>query len=165
MSNHSNLAKTTVGLRELAKKIGEAPLTWERAPKYCMIVSKLSDPTIVALTMDVAAFLLQKGLQVYVQNKLYQKFLGIPHVSTEALSTTILRHWDEDQFHDNGQIDFVVTLGGDGTVLYASWLFQRKAPPIVPFNLGSLGFLTVFDLMCLDSTIDDILNCENVKTS
>ncbi|KAJ2309864.1 hypothetical protein H4R23_004593, partial [Coemansia sp. Cherry 401B] len=41
--------------------------------------------------------------------------------------------------------DFVVTLGGDGTVLYTSWLFQTTVPPIIPFHLGSLGFLTVFD--------------------
>jgi hypothetical protein len=41
--------------------------------------------------------------------------------------------------------DFVVTLGGDGTVLYASWLFQRIVPPVLSFALGSLGFLTKFD--------------------
>lgn len=36
-------------------------------------------------------------------------------------------------------------LGGDGTVLYASWLFQRIVPPTLAFSLGSLGFLTKFD--------------------
>ena len=36
-------------------------------------------------------------------------------------------------------------LGGDGTVLYASWLFQRIVPPVIAFSLGSLGFLTKFD--------------------
>src|SRR6201998_3270845 len=40
--------------------------------------------------------------------------------------------------------DFIVTLGGDGTVLYASWLFQRIVPPVLSFALGSLGFLTNF---------------------
>lgn len=45
---------------------------------------------------------------------------------------------------DIKDIDLIVTLGGDGTVLYASWLFQKQAPPIVAFHLGSLGFLTVF---------------------
>jgi NAD+ kinase len=45
----------------------------------------------------------------------------------------------------DASIDLVVTLGGDGTVLYASWLFQCKMPPLVSFHLGSLGFLTVFD--------------------
>lgn len=42
------------------------------------------------------------------------------------------------------EIDFIITLGGDGTVLFASWLFQNsQVPPIVPFHVGSLGFLTV----------------------
>ncbi|GMG18580.1 unnamed protein product [[Candida] boidinii] len=40
--------------------------------------------------------------------------------------------------------DFVITLGGDGTVLYTSTLFQRIVPPVMSFALGSLGFLTNF---------------------
>ncbi|MCO5604673.1 hypothetical protein L7F22_058843 [Adiantum nelumboides] len=36
-------------------------------------------------------------------------------------------------------------LGGDGTVLFCSWLFQRIVPPVMPFALGSLGFLTNFE--------------------
>ena len=43
--------------------------------------------------------------------------------------------------------DFVVSLGGDGTVLHLAALFEGDAPlpPIVPFSMGSLGFLTPFD--------------------
>merc|ERR1719334_1583522 len=33
---------------------------------------------------------------------------------------------------------FVVCLGGDGTLLYASSLFQQSVPPIMAFHLGSL---------------------------
>lgn len=36
-------------------------------------------------------------------------------------------------------------LGGDGTVLFASLLFQRIVPPVLSFAMGSLGFLTKFD--------------------
>lgn len=36
-------------------------------------------------------------------------------------------------------------MGGDGTVLFSSWLFQSYVPPVIPFHLGSLGFLTPFD--------------------
>lgn len=42
-------------------------------------------------------------------------------------------------------IHLVISLGGDGTILYAASLFQSKntfCPPILPFALGSLGFLT-----------------------
>ena len=57
-----------------------------------------------------------------------------------------LRYWDEDMCQSRPHtFDFVITLGGDGTVLYASWLFQRIVPPVLSFALGSLGFLTKFD--------------------
>jgi NAD+ kinase len=57
-----------------------------------------------------------------------------------------LRWWDDDLCHRAPQIfDIVLSLGGDGTVLYASYLFQRIVPPVLAFALGSLGFLTKFD--------------------
>ncbi|KAJ1965027.1 NADH kinase pos5 [Dipsacomyces acuminosporus] len=42
-------------------------------------------------------------------------------------------------------VDFVITLGGDGTFLHVSSLFQKHVPPIVPFSMGTLGFLLPFD--------------------
>lgn len=73
-----------------------------------------------------------------------------------------LRYWTNEMCTKSPHLfDFVVTvrlfslprskvlliptltqLGGDGTVLYASWLFQHVVPPVIPFALGSLGFLT-----------------------
>ncbi|KAL6785311.1 hypothetical protein ACKKBG_A03315 [Auxenochlorella protothecoides x Auxenochlorella symbiontica] len=42
-------------------------------------------------------------------------------------------------------IDLVVTLGGDGTLLWACSLFgDAPVPPIVAFAMGSLGFMTPF---------------------
>ena len=44
-------------------------------------------------------------------------------------------------------------------MLFTSWLFQRIVPPVLPFALGSLGFLTNFDFAnhqkVMDSVIDD----------
>lgn len=43
-------------------------------------------------------------------------------------------------------------------MLFTSWLFQRIVPPVLPFALGSLGFLTNFDFAdhqaVMDSAID-----------
>jgi NADH kinase len=41
-------------------------------------------------------------------------------------------------------IDVVLTLGGDGTVLHAASLFPRDCPPFVSFAFGTVGFLTPF---------------------
>ena len=48
-----------------------------------------------------------------------------------------------------------IQLGGDGTVLYASWLFQNVAPPVLSFALGSLGFLTKFDFDDFRNTLHE----------
>ena len=70
-----------------------------------------------------------------------------------------LRYWTAEMCGASPHLfDFVVTLGGDGTVLFTSWLFQRIVPPVLPFALGSLGFLTNFDFAqhraVMDSAIE-----------
>lgn len=45
---------------------------------------------------------------------------------------------------DSGIPDLVVTLGGDGLLMYASSLFPGPCPPILCVAGGSLGFLTPF---------------------
>ena len=42
-------------------------------------------------------------------------------------------------------IDFVITLGGDGTLLNINSLFPKSVPPVISFAMGTLGFLTPFD--------------------
>ncbi|UZJ56914.1 hypothetical protein CBS101457_006234 [Exobasidium rhododendri] len=65
---------------------------------------------------------------------------------SQAREESQLRYWTSDMCSRSPHLfDFVVTLGGDGTVLFCSWLFQRIVPPVMPFALGSLGFLTNFD--------------------
>ncbi|KAJ3017584.1 UNVERIFIED_CONTAM: NAD(+) kinase [Siphonaria sp. JEL0065] len=47
---------------------------------------------------------------------------------------------------------------GDGTVLFTAGLFENvKVPPIVPFDLGSLGFLAVFEFEIAKETLRKIL--------
>ncbi|KAL6755673.1 ATP-NAD kinase-like domain-containing protein [Haematococcus lacustris] len=55
-------------------------------------------------------------------------------------------------------LDFVVVLGGDGTLLWTCHIFGNRAvPPLVPFNMGSLGFLTPFPPDQLSSRLQAIL--------
>lgn len=37
--------------------------------------------------------------------------------------------------------DLVITLGGDGTILHTSSLFNSAVPPVISFSMGTLGFL------------------------
>ncbi|TYJ53242.1 hypothetical protein B9479_006109 [Cryptococcus floricola] len=66
-----------------------------------------------------------------------------------------LRYWTSDLCANKAdQFDLVITLGGDGTVLLTSWLFQSVVPPVLPFALGSLGFLTNFDFSKYKAIVD-----------
>lgn len=70
-----------------------------------------------------------------------------------------LRYWTSDICSRSPHLfDFVVTLGGDGTVLFTSWLFQKIVPPVLPFALGSLGFLTNFDFANFSSVMDSVID-------
>lgn len=55
------------------------------------------------------------------------------------------------------KIDFIVCLGGDGTLLYASLLFQQSVPPVMAFHLGSLGFLTPFQFDNFQEQVTNVL--------
>ncbi|KAJ1305800.1 hypothetical protein OPQ81_010530 [Rhizoctonia solani] len=81
------------------------------------------------------------------------------HNLSLASSEGQLRYWTSDMCIRSPHLfDFVVTLGGDGTVLFASWLFQRIVPPILPFALGSLGFLTNFDFADYKAVMDGAID-------
>lgn len=89
---------------------------------------------------------------------------GVCGVSVEVLGGRVMS-WEcpggdeaclpEDVAAD---VDFVVVLGGDGTVIWSCHLFGARAvPPMVPFNLGSLGFLTPFQPQRLESVLSRVL--------
>lgn len=55
------------------------------------------------------------------------------------------------------KVDFIICLGGDGTLLYASSLFQQSVPPVMAFHLGSLGFLTPFEFQNFEQQVTHVL--------
>jgi NAD+ kinase len=53
-------------------------------------------------------------------------------------------------------LDFVVVLGGDGTLLSTSRVVARVGIPVLGVNLGSLGFLTEVPLSELYEALDEV---------
>lgn len=59
-------------------------------------------------------------------------------------------------------VDLVMCLGGDGLILHViSHLFPAAVPPVMPFNMGSMGFLTPFDFSTYKEDTEAVLNGQN----
>ncbi len=65
----------------------------------------------------------------------YMKEKGIRCTSLVTMS-------DSDDITIPYSADFVISLGGDGTVLYVARKVHEMGLPILPVNLGSFGFIT-----------------------
>ena len=149
---HSRLMQTATVVRESARHLQRRPL--KQAVRNVMIVTKARDHQLVQLTRELAEWLLstprygkELGVKVYVDAKLRhsRRFDAPGLLKQNARYSSMLQYWTPDLCWSRPEIfDLVLTLGGDGTVLFTSWLFQRIVPPILSFSMGSLGFLTNF---------------------
>lgn len=164
------------GVRELSKRLGSVNLKLK--VKTVFILTKAHDEMLIQNTRDVAKWLLSNDRQVqyvvYVEDKLRDNKKFDADSLLEELSIGAdkgdladgdvngnqgrqhkrLRYWTEDMCRSRPHtFDFIITLGGDGTVLYASWLFQRIVPPVLSFALGSLGFMTKFNFENFEQTL------------
>ncbi len=48
-------------------------------------------------------------------------------------------------------------LGGDGVLLHVNSIFGDRLPPVVPFFLGTLGFLTGFNIENFEEVLDKVI--------
>ncbi|KAJ5154323.1 ATP-NAD kinase PpnK-type alpha/beta [Penicillium coprophilum] len=163
--SHSRLVQTATGVREVSKQLQRRPI--KRAVRNVMIVTKARDNSLVHLTREVAEWLLSTsrygsdlGINVYVDAKLRnsKRFDAPGLLQKHPMFAQMLHFWTPDLcWTSPDKFDLVLTLGGDGTVLFTSWLFQRVVPPVLCFSLGSLGFLTNFEFSDYKSQLNAVM--------
>jgi NAD+ kinase len=90
------------------------------------LVARYDKQQALNLAKELAHYLRKHGLEVYIEDTLTGK------VNFPAKTVPL----------KNMKTDFVITIGGDGTILRACLALPEPEPPILAVNMGVRGFLT-----------------------
>ncbi|XP_035279255.1 NAD kinase b isoform X3 [Anguilla anguilla] len=119
-------------------------LTWNKPPVNVLVIRKIRDETLLEPFKELCRFLIQeKQLVVYVEKKAVEEAALLKDEGFSSIRSQLCT-FKEGYDDISDCVDLIICLGGDGTLLYASSLFQASVPPVMAFHLGSLGFLTPF---------------------
>jgi NAD+ kinase len=94
--------------------------------KTAGLVARFDKRAAIKLAKDLAEFLEKKGVKVYVEDTLAEKIGAKERITPlEKMKT-----------------DFIITIGGDGTILRTCTAIPKPEPPILAINMGVRGFMT-----------------------
>ncbi|MCK4482979.1 NAD(+)/NADH kinase, partial [Candidatus Bathyarchaeota archaeon] len=108
------------------------------------LVARFDKRKAIQLAEDLAKYLRTKGLEVYVEDTLAEK------METEENSVSLKQM----------KTDFIITIGGDGTILRTGISVPKPEPPILAVNMGIRGFLTEVEPQQAFKAVDKCLEGE-----
>ena len=108
------------------------------------LVARYDKRKALKLTEDLAGHLTNKGLKVFTEDTLAEK------VNTKGEMVPLARM----------KTDFIITIGGDGTILRTAVTIPKPEPPILAINMGIRGFLTEVEPKQAFNAVDRCLNGE-----
>ncbi|KAK6175252.1 hypothetical protein SNE40_013755 [Patella caerulea] len=155
-------------------------LSWAKPPLSVLVVRKLYDADITYPFKDLVVWLIEeKNMVVYADRAAVDCCMVDTDLDFIKIKQKLIL-FNEGQVNLTAKIDFVICLGGDGTLIHASSLFQQSVPPIMAFNMGSLGFLTPFQFCHFKEEINKclggnaslllryrlkcVINCDNITS-
>ncbi len=94
-----------------------------------------------SISIDIRKFLTLHGVTVVVEDDEAKELEAVP------LSTV-----------DPKKVDFMISLGGDGTILRLVHRHPELQAPLLGINLGSLGFMADIPINDIYSSLQDLLN-------
>ncbi len=92
----------------------------------------------------VTEFLISNGYEVFVDP-------GSCNVAEKGAEPTLIEDFD---------VDFVVTIGGDGTILHTLTQLRNRETPLFCINRGTVGFLTESSTTTALETLERVINGE-----
>ncbi len=106
------------------------------------IVARYDKKQALDLADELSEFLARRGFEVYLEDTLKDK------VKTQGKLVPL----------SNMKTDFVITIGGDGTILRTCLSLPKPEPPILAVNMGVRGFLTEVEPKDACTAAENILN-------
>ncbi|CAI2371666.1 unnamed protein product [Moneuplotes crassus] len=116
---------------------------------HVLIISKPFDWECQEQFLKVILCLQKSGIKTYT-NQVSLEYAIKDEMIENYRDKSLIDKIDFDSVHifeeETNIINRVITLGGDGTILFAIKMFYNtRVPPIISFGLGSVGFLCCFD--------------------
>jgi len=108
------------------------------------LVARFDKRTAIKLAEKLAKRLKEKGLKVYVEDTLAEK------TNIEGISIPL----------EKMKTDFIITIGGDGTILRTCVSIPKPEPPLLAINMGVRGFLTEVEPKNTFTAVDKCLKGE-----
>ncbi len=96
-------------------------------------------------------YLKQKGIEAYIEDDFYNLINIKDHKIKNYDSCKTFVKLDTS-------FDFLVSIGGDGTILRSTMLVQNLGIPIIGINTGRLGFLATIQVNAIEKAIQDIID-------
>jgi NAD+ kinase len=106
------------------------------------IIARYDKKPALKLAEELSEYLSKKGLKVYIEDTLADKIV----TKEEMISLSKMK------------TDFLITIGGDGTILRTCIGLSKPEPPILAINMGLRGFLTETEPKNAFEAVDKILN-------
>lgn len=92
-------------------------------------MDKIRSVLIIANDSKHEALMIARDIETFLKTREIKAYIISTGVSPDGIAISY-------------DVDLVVTLGGDGTVLYASRSVCNLGIPILPVNLGTFGYIT-----------------------
>jgi NAD+ kinase len=105
------------------------------------IIARYDKKQALKLAEELSEYLAKRGLEVHLENTLEGK------VKTTGKMTPLKEM----------NTDFIITIGGDGTILRTCINLPKPEPPILAVNMGVRGFLTEVNPKDACASVDRIL--------
>ncbi len=111
--------------------------------------SRVVDDSKIPFLIEIFEILEEYGIEVHVSHKLID--------FTQKKRVEIPTNHSFGQFTNISFLDFMISLGGDGTLLDTITYIKGSGVPILGINLGRLGFLATVRKTNFKETLDKII--------